>query len=174
MSKKDTEEQREPKKSSGKKVLIGIIIFLILIFLVVIVILPGIALLSISSARESAYDTQIRSELSQVRLSIERYYFNHDQIYLGFEESDYWVDLKTNIPSCSANILNDDDYLSSNEDYQISVSEETYVVWAPLCAKTDQEESFVSACADYENKTQNYYGSPVQLDGEDCFEVFGN
>ena len=75
----------------------GFTLIELLVVVAIIGILSGIAFVSISGARESAYDTQIKSELSQVRSSAEMYYYDIGGTYGGNLEggrrllSLYWL-----------------------------------------------------------------------------------
>jgi len=151
----------------------GFTLIELLVVVAIIGILSGIAFVSISGARESAYDTQIKSELTQVRSNAEMHYYDNDGSYYGYEDSDGWRDIKNEIPECSISRLEIDfaDVLvTEHEEYQINVEDneqaQSYVAWAPLCAK----EAFF--CIDSRGNAQEYDSEFVNPEGVDCEEVF--
>ncbi len=167
-------EKEKKESTSTLKMILIISGVLFLIMLIIVVGLSIIAYFSIDDARLSAYDTQIRSELSQIRSNAEQYYYR-DGTYQGYDDvaDSGWERIKGQIPDCSANILDDGDYLSDGTSYQIAVYEDTYAAWAPLCAETRDGADFVSYCVDSEGTSDYFEGSPVNLEGEICAQVFG-
>lgn len=114
-----------------------------------------------ASSTASAYDTQIKSELSQIRSNAEQYYYDNDGNYLNYSSSEEWENLKENIPDCSVDILGED-------SYQINIGDngQDYVAWAPLC----EDENFY--CVDSQGDAGEYEDEPVNLEGVSCDEVF--
>ncbi len=166
----------------GKEKKLGSIIktiFIILgvLFLTVLVVFGGLFIIISyfsTSCTKVSYDTRIRSELSQIRSNAEQYYYR-DGTYQGYDDvaDSGWERIKGQIPDCSANILDDGDYLNDGINYQITVTPQEYAAWAPLCTETEETADFVSYCVDSEGTADNFEGSPVDLEGESCAQVFG-
>ncbi|MGM0438977.1 MAG: type IV pilin protein [Patescibacteria group bacterium] len=133
----------------------GFTLIELLVVVAIIGILSGIAFVSISGARESAYDTQIQSELSQIRSNAEQYYYDNGGTYAGYDSSDGWSRIYGEIPMCSVALLEGTD---PAEEYQISIEGQSYAAWAPLCAAS--EGSTVYYCVDSEGNAGEYEGTP--------------
>ena len=170
----------------------GFTLIELLVVVAIIGILSGIAFVSISGARESAYDTQIQSELSQIRSNAEQHYYDQGGTYgpdvdgaQSYYDSDGWVQIATEIPPCSIALLDVDnaygDDSGAHEDltqesvYQISVGNQAYAAWAPLCAASDEDEEDypVYYCIDSEGNAGEY-ASFSEGGGTSCDEVFGD
>lgn len=126
-----------------------------------------------STSRNRAFDTQIRSELSQIRSNAEMYYYDNDGAYEGFKDSDGWKEIKSEIPDCSISRLEGDAanaVATEAAQYQINVEDgeraQSYAAWAPLCA----EEAFF--CIDSDGNARQYDSGTVNPEGEDCEGVF--
>ena len=142
-------------KKGGKKILIGIIVALVLVIVFIVFILPGLTLVNIDSQREAAYDTQIRSELMQVRSNAENYYYGEgDGYYSGYDDSDDWQELFQEIPRCA-----------EYDSYQINVSEDEFVAWSSLCS----EDKYY--CVDSTGVDEEFE-EKVEDDGYGCREMF--
>ena len=168
----------------------GFTLIELLVVVAIIGILSGIAFVSISGARESAYDTQIQSELSQIRSNAEQHYYDQGGTYgpdvdgaQSYYDSDGWVRIATEIPPCSIALLDVDnaygDDSGAHEDltqesvYQISVGNQAYAAWAPLCAATEDEDNPVYYCIDSDGNAGEYEGHPGADEETDCDSVFG-
>ncbi len=126
----------------------GFTLIELLVVIAIIGILSGIAFVSISGAREGAYDTQIRSELSQIRSNAEQYYYDPlggRGSYENYDTSSGWENIKDQIPPCSVAYLPD----AVDSEYQISISDnfQRYAAWAPLCAPSE-DDNVVYYCID--------------------------
>ncbi len=154
----------------------GFTLIELLVVVAIIGILSGIAFISISGARESAFDTQIRSELSQIRSNAEQYYYSQGGTYNppndsdeSYDQSAGWDNIKGEIPPCSADLLDDGEDL----EYQINVTNQHYVAWAPLCSETENDTDPVFYCIDSEGNAGEYQ----TIDNENatnCEDLFTN
>ena len=119
----------------------GFTLIELLVVVAIIGILSGIAFVSISGARESAYDTQIKSELGQIRSNAEMWYYDNGGSYNDYETSDGWSDMADALPPCSAAIHSDLEYNPVGE-YQIDIETgdyaQSYLAWAALCAESTE------------------------------------
>ncbi len=128
----------------------GFTLIELLVVVAIIGILAGIAFISISGAREAAFDTQIRSELGQIRSNAEQYYYNNEGSYTGYDEpGTAWDDIADDLPNCSAAIHDEEGY-ENPDQYQIEIESgdyaQSYMAWAALCAES--EEDVVYYCID--------------------------
>ena len=89
----------------------------LLVVIAIIGILAAIVLVSLRSARDSAYDAEIKSELEQVRAAAEIHYSNTGG-YTGLV-----IPTGLTPPACS-----------DDGSYQVVTSTEEFVIWADLCA----------------------------------------
>ena len=166
----------------------GFTLIELLVVVAIIGILSGIAFVSISRARQSAYDAQIRSELSQIRSNAEQFYYGSgDGSYHGYHDSSGWRRIQGEIPGCSIAILEQDSNMRSVsadyddgddfESYQLYIDGATdanpdgdqyaqsYAAWAPLCGEVyedhgDDEEHTVFYCVDSDGSAGEYYLDP--------------
>ncbi len=120
----------------------GFTLIELLVVVAIIAILSGIAFISIQGARLRAFDTQIRSELSQIRSNAEMYYYEAEGEYGDYRNSSGWETIKNKIPGCSQAILAEQGYDPSNV-YQLEIEDvsnpQNYIAWAPLCSEDDGE-----------------------------------
>ena len=149
----------------------GFTLIELLVVVAIIGILSGIAFVSISGARESAYDTQIKSELSQVRSSAEMYYYDIGGTYGGnlegyeaYDESSAWNRLADELPPCSAAVHSNLDYEEPNR-YQIDVDNQRYLAWAALCTDLDEEGNPHWYCIDSEGNALETETDPAEHEG---------
>ena len=100
----------------------------LLVVIAIIGILASIVLVSLSTARNRAYDAEIQSELSQVRADAELY-------YLGDGNGDYTdYDIPDNLipPGCSG------DCTDTLCEYKLIIGDpddQTYAAWGDLCGQ---------------------------------------
>ncbi len=101
----------------------GFTLIELLVVIAIIGILAAIVLVSLNSARNKGYDTEIKSEIAQIRDDIELYYDDNGGSYSG-----YTIPSTLTPPKCS-----------SDTSYQIAISTDgqKYAVWADLCAAND-------------------------------------
>lgn len=141
-------------EQGGKKIIIGILVSLVLIIAFGILAIPKIVEVNREKSMKTAFDIQIRSELSQIRSNAEQYYYgNGDGSYIGFDSSNSWKQVSTEIPDCTG-----------QDSYQINISDQEYVIWSPLCS----EEGF--HCVDSERTSENFQEKIGE--GYSCQEVF--
>ncbi len=166
----------------------GFTLIELLVVVAIIGILSGIAFVSISGARESAYDTQIRSELSQIRSNAEQYYYGDgDGSYDGYDTSKGWEGIRGEIPACSASKqtvgtnTGEGDGIDAST-YQITIeggsTAQSYAAWAPLCGEEYEDSSTgtvhtVYYCADSEGNAGEYY-EVDDTTATSCGDVFGD
>ncbi len=163
----------------------GFTLIELLVVIAIIGILSGIAFVSIRGARESAYDTQIRSELSQIRSNAEQYYYDSGGAYYEYSTSDGWTNLAEQIPPCSVALQeagtntgdNSEDYTDfddATEVYQITIEDgeqaQSYAAWAPLCADDDDGDE-VYYCVDSDGDADRWTGFQDSSE-TDCEEIF--
>ncbi len=173
-------------KSSNKKEKSTPVIVIVIIALSVLVVLgifglfSGIAFVSLGGARLSAYDTQIRSELSQTRSSAEQHYYDNGGSYQGYNNSDRFLNIAERIPDCSRKILERTKTRGKDsqnfEAYQISVEEKKYTAWAPLCSDSDtRSNQYVYFCVDNTGHAERWIYQEDQFNGDEvsCEDVFG-
>ncbi len=160
----------------------GFTLIELLVVVAIIGILSGIAFVSISGARQSAYDTQIRSELSQIRSNAEQWYYDAGGEYTGYEGSPGWTGIQDRIPPCSRAILGDTGAVTGTTtigettSYQLHVGPQAYAAWAPLCGDEDEDENPVYYCVDSTGLAERFRsGVTGQTYDSDtsCVEVFG-
>ena len=162
----------------------GFTLIELLVVVAIIGILSGIAFVSISGARESAYDTQIRSELSQIRSNAEQYYYGDgDGSYYEYELSSGWQAVASEIPACSAakqEAANLGQSGTTVDTYQLTVASsstaQSYAAWAPLCGEEYDDGTTVHTvyyCADSEGNAGEYY-EINDVSGTLCSDVFVN
>ena len=164
----------------------GFTLIELLVVVAIIGILSGIAFVSISGARESAYDTQIRSELSQIRSNAEQYYYGDgDGSYYEYELSSGWQAVASEIPACSA--AKQDPAVNvagttgiDETTYQLAIegtsTAQSYAAWAPLCGEEYDDGTTVHTvyyCADSEGNAGEYY-EINDVSGTLCSDVFVN
>ena len=151
----------------------GFTLIELLVVVAIIGILSGIAFVSISGARESAYDTQIKSELSQVRSSAEMHYYDQGGTYGGggvgdqyepYDESSGWERLVEELPPCSAAVHADLEYEEPNQ-YQIDVDNQSYLAWAALCTEADEAGNPHWYCIDSEGNALETMTDPADHEG---------
>ncbi len=162
----------------------GFTLIELLVVIAIIGILSGIAFVSIRGARESAYDTQIRSELSQIRSNAEQYYYDSGGAYFGYEDHDGWTNIAEQIPPCSVALLEDGgmegEHSETTEEYQLTIEDsdqaQSYAAWAPLCADETDGGDTVYYCVDSDGDAGRYYGTGGTSVGTetDCDELFDN
>ncbi len=123
------------------------------------------------SARLSAYDTQIKSEMSQIRSSAEQHYYSQDGSYNGYNNSEDWLNLKEETPKCSKAIMDKD-------GYQINISQDgqKYATWAPLClgskeAEKIMKEDLKKELIEIDEKLKDSLSASVWTDGEYIHKV---
>ncbi len=122
----------------------GFTLIELLVVVAIIAILSGIAFISIQGARLRAFDTQIRSELSQVRSNAEMWYYQDARgSYENYDTSSGWETIRGKIPGCSQARLDDDFDVTDSTIYQLEIatgaSPQDYIAWAPLCADEDDQ-----------------------------------
>ena len=168
----------------------GFTLIELLVVVAIIGILSGIAFVSISGARESAYDTQIRSELSQIRSNAEQFYYGSgDGSYHGYDTASGWENIQNEIPSCSVALLNSDASEAVSvgttdfESYQLNIEgadgpgdeyAQSYAAWAPLCGdryEDGADEYIIFYCADSEGNAGEYYDDDETMGGIDVGET---
>ncbi|MGM0438976.1 MAG: type II secretion system protein [Patescibacteria group bacterium] len=132
----------------------GFTLIELLVVVAIIGILSGIAFVSISGARESAYDTQIKSELSQVRSSAEMFYYDNGGTYGGnvtgvtaYNESSNWNRIAGELPLCAAAKHDSLGYAEPNT-YQVEVDNQKYLAWAALCTNANEQGDTHWYCID--------------------------
>ena len=147
----------------------GFTLIELLVVVAIIGILSGIAFVSISGARESAYDTQIRSELSQIRSNAEQYYYGQGSgTYSGYDSDTNagWDNIKGEIPACSVAMMLGDAAdavveAGTEEEYQISIEDgdyaQSYAAWAPLCGEENEFEDPIYYCVDSDGNAGEYH-----------------
>ena len=147
----------------------GFTLIELLVVVAIIGILSGIAFVSISGARLSAYDTQIRSELSQIRSNAEQWYYDAGGRYAGYEESPGWTSIYNRIPPCATALLP----TGVDLNYQASVDDngQAYAAWAPLCGDKGDEDATVYYCVDSTGSAQRWVGLEDQT-ASSCEEMF--
>jgi len=106
---------------------------------------------SLEESRFPAYDTQIRSQLSQVRSFAEMHYYDEGGTYEGFENSENWNNLAYEIPECSKDRLP-----QGEESYRITIDDQEYAAWAPLCSS----EGYY--CVDSTGESREFTGNPIR------------
>ena len=149
------------------------------------------------------WDSQVRSDLSLAASDIESYYYNNNASYSGYESNSEsgWNELKNNIPPKSRELLEKESSEAvidnKTDEYQINISDdgESYVAWAPLCRVThdklmeetshisldsylrrgakDLDKYIVFHCVDSNSNREAYRGNPVNLEAENCDDLFG-
>ena len=153
----------------------GFTLIELLVVVAIIGILSGIAFVSISGARESAYDTQIKSELSQVRSSAEMHYYDQGGTYGGgnvgsqyqaYDDSSGWERLAEELPPCSADVHSrpEVDYTNPNQ-YQIDVDNQRYLAWAALCTEADEAGNPHWYCIDSSGNALETMTDPADHEG---------
>ncbi len=80
----------------------GFTLIELLVVIAIIGILASIVLVSLNSARQKGYDTQVKSDLAQARNVMEMCYDNQGGTYVGCLASAAVVDVLNNNPACSA------------------------------------------------------------------------
>ena len=125
----------------------GFTLIELLVVVAIIAILSGIAFISIQGARLRAFDTQIRSELSQIRSNAEMHYYEAGGSYDNYSDSYGWETIKGKIPGCSVAIISNGGLnIAENEpdEYQLEIESggtpQNYIAWAPLCSEDDEGE----------------------------------
>ena len=162
----------------------GFTLIELLVVVAIIGILAGIAFLSISGARETAFDATIQSELSQVRSAAEQFYYDQGGTYTpdgadAFDESDAWNRFATDIPPCSVDLMDlagIETTDADGEEYQIVVRNQAFAAWAPLCAASDGEtaDDLVYWCVDSTGDSGRYGGTIDTDDNWSCEDIFEN
>ncbi|MFA5029196.1 MAG: prepilin-type N-terminal cleavage/methylation domain-containing protein [Patescibacteria group bacterium] len=102
----------------------GFTLIELLVVIAIIGLLSSLAIISLNSARNKAYDAQVKSDLVQVRNSAEIYYDTNGS-YTGFT-----VPTQLVAPNCS-----------DDAAYVVTISADgtAYASWADLCADTDND-----------------------------------
>ncbi len=167
----------------------GFTLIELLVVVAIIGILSGIAFVSISGARESAYDTQIRSELSQIRSNAEQWYYDTaggNGSYNNYDTAPGWENIMNEIPGCAQAILNEtpdahgEDVITGEEhlQYQLTIqdteSPQRYAAWAPLCGTTigdGADEERVYYCVDSDG-TAGEFVVPTDTTQPRCADIF--
>ena len=143
----------------------GFTLIELLVVIAIIAILSGIAFLSIRDARNAAFDTQIKSEVSQIRTNAEQYYYD-DGSYTDYATTEGWGRIATEIPSCSQSFLETGINIGNNSDdhsdiddattvYQINTGARSYAAWAPLCSDST-DSNIIYYCVDSEGNAGEY------------------
>lgn len=127
----------------------GFTLIELLVVIAIIGILSGIAFVSIQNARLSAFDTQIQSEMTQIRSAAEDYYYSRGGEYSGLTSDARWTDMKDKIPPCSEGI-------SGTTGYQINVEAQNWASYAALCADTEEFGKTIWYCVDSDGNAGKY------------------
>lgn len=133
------------KMTKNKK---GFTLVELLVVIAIIAILSTIAFVSVRGIRLRAFDTQIKGELSQIRISADSHYFDElggDGSYDNYLTNTEWTNLRTRIPRCSIASLSPP-FPSpplGTGSYQIILQgsptpgpSQRFIAWAPLCSNT--------------------------------------
>jgi prepilin-type N-terminal cleavage/methylation domain-containing protein len=104
----------------------GFTLIELLVVIAIIGILASIVLVSLNNARNRGYDAEIKSELAQVKNSLEMYYDDNGGSYTNFDLATEGL-TGLGVPKCSA------DYGTDGKKYNVYVTKTTYVIWADLC-----------------------------------------
>ncbi len=125
----------------------GFTLIELLVVVAVIAILSGIAFVTIQGVRTDAFNTKIKSELSQVRSNAESYFYRGGRgHYTGYDESDGWDRIADKVPACSRAIMGESEYQIRIDDGGDPDSyAQKYIAWAALCG-TDPQLYY---CIDY-------------------------
>ena len=104
----------------------GFTLIELLVVIAIIGILASIVLVSLNDARNKGYDTQIKSDVAQLRNQIELCYDNNNGTYVGCTTASADVDTLTP-PSCAG---------GAATAYVITVTATNYAVSNALCSDT--------------------------------------
>jgi len=105
----------------------GFTLIELLVVIAIIGILASIVLTSLNDARNKGYDTQIKSDVAQIRNALEIYYDDNGGTYTGFTWAANTPNLKA--PNCSAN--------AGSYNVVISAGGDAYSIYSDLCAATN-------------------------------------
>lgn len=113
----------------------GFTLIELLVVIAIIGLLSSLSLTSLSGTRQKAYDVQIKSDIVQLRTSLEIYADDHGGIY--DVDGDSWTIPAQfrNIPACSADRV---------AGYQKMVEVGAYLIFADLCSVNNKD-----FCVDY-------------------------
>ena len=101
----------------------GFTLIELLVVIAIIGILASIVLVSLNDARNKGYDTQIKSDISQTRTTIELCYDNMNGTYIGCAQEGTNGIADITPPSCQ-----------TVQDYVITVTATDYAVSGQLCS----------------------------------------
>ena len=104
----------------------GFTLIELLVVIAIIGILASIVLVSLNDARNKGYDTQIKSDVAQLRNQIELCYDNNNGTYTGCTAGSSDVDVLTP-PSCAG---------GTGTAYEITVTATNYAISNALCSDT--------------------------------------
>ncbi len=109
----------------------GFTLIELLVVIAIIGILASIVLVSLNSARQKGYDTQVKSDVSQLRNAMEICYDNNNGSYANCETAAALGSASMKPPACSGDALITG-YIGST----IGVSASAYAIHADLCGGT--------------------------------------
>lgn len=106
----------------------GFTLIELLVVIAIIGLLSSLAIISLNNARQKAYDTQVTSDLNQIRTAAEIFYGDNGT-YTGFGADASFT--KFDPPTCS----------DESGDYSISIATdgESYIAWGDLCASASAD-----------------------------------
>ncbi len=108
----------------------GFTLIELLVVIAIIGILASIVLVSLNSARQKGYDTQIKSDIAQIRNGMEMCYDNNNGSYASCNTAAALGIASLTPPACSSDRVAAPGYIGST----IGVSASAYSIHADLCA----------------------------------------